>query len=114
MEPGEAHGETPDDPELVRFAELGAALDRSLLSAQPPTPEQIEAEIQDLVTEAPALGEDPADTEQTLRQLTYAFWRDWFAVDTLITPLAMSDEEVWNLCLAREASRKPSLYGPQA
>ena len=103
----------PDDPELARFAELGAALDRQLLTAQPPTPEQIEAEIQDLVKEAPDLGEDPAETEQTLRQLTYAFWRDWFAVDPLITALEMQDEEVWNLCLARESARKPAVYGPQ-
>ena len=102
-----------DDPELARFAELGAALDRELLRAQPPTPEQIEAEIQDLVQEAPALGEDAAETEHTLRQLTYAFWRDWFAVDALMGPLAMQDEEVWNLCLAREAARKPAIYGPQ-
>jgi hypothetical protein len=102
-----------DDPELARFSELAAALDRELLRAQPPTPEQIEAEIQDLVKEAPELGENPADTDQTLRQLTYAFWRDWFAVDALITSLQMSDEEVWNLCLAREAQRKPAIYGPQ-
>ena len=113
MDPGGAHGETPDDPELARFSELGAALDRAMINSQPPTPEQIEAEIQDLVTEAPQLGEDPADTDQTLRQLTYAFWRDWFAVDTLITPLHMNDEEVWTLCLAREAARKPAIYGPQ-
>jgi hypothetical protein len=102
-----------DDPELVRFSELAAALDRELLLAQPPTPEQIETEIQDLVKEAPELGENPADTEQTLRQLTYGFWRDWFAVDALITSLALSDEEVWNLCLAREAQRKPAIFGPQ-
>jgi len=25
----------------------------------------------------------------------------------------MQDEEVWNLCLAREAARKPQVYGPQ-
>ena len=112
MDSADAH-DTPDDPELARFAELGAALDRQLLSAQPPTPEQIEAEIQDLVKEAPDLGEDPAETEHTLRGLTYAFWRDWFAVDALITSLQMQDEEVWNLCLAREAARKPSIYGPQ-
>ena len=109
MDPSDA----PDDPELARFAELGAALDRQLLSAQPPTPEQIETEIQDLVKEAPELGEDPADTEQTLRGLTYAFWRDWFAVDALVTPLQMDDEEIWNLCLAREAARKPAIYGAQ-
>ena len=102
-----------DDPELARFVELGEALDRELLRAQPPTPEQIEAEIQDLVKEAPELGEDPADTEQTLRQLTYAFWRDWFAVDVLMAPLQMNDEEVWNLCLARESARRPAMYGPQ-
>ena len=102
------------DPELTRFAELAAALDRELLRAQPPTPEQIEAEIQDLVKEAPELGEDPADTEQTLRQLTYGFWRDWFAVDAIMAPHQMNDEEVWNVCLAREAQRKPSLFGPQA
>jgi hypothetical protein len=102
-----------DDPELVRFSELAAALDGELLRAQPPTPEQIETEILDLVKEAPELGEDPADTEQTLRQLTYAFWRDWFAVDVLIAPLRMNDDEVWNLCLAREAQRKPAIFGPQ-
>ena len=102
-----------DDPELARFVELGEALDRELLRAQPPTPEQIESEIQDLVKEAPELGEDPADTEQTLRRLTYAFWRDWFAVDALIAPLEMNDEEVWNLCLARESARQPAYYGPQ-
>lgn len=92
---------------------MGEALDRELLRAQPPTPEQIEAEIQDLVKEAPDLGEDPAETEQTLRQLTYAFWRDWFAVDALMKPLQMSEEEVWNVCLARESARKPAFYGPQ-
>jgi hypothetical protein len=103
-----------DDPELARFAEVGQALDRELLRAQPPTPEQIEAEIQDLVKEAPELGENPADTEQALRQLTYAFWRDWFAVDALMEALHLASEEVWNLCLARESARKPSIYGPQA
>ncbi|HEU5317930.1 MAG TPA: hypothetical protein VFX49_17595 [Chloroflexota bacterium] len=103
-----------DDPELARYVEVGEALDRELLRAQPPTPEQIETEIQDLVKEAPDLGEDPAETEQTLRGLTYAFWRDWFAVDALITPLQLQDEEVWNICLAREARRKPSVFGPQA
>ena len=112
MESAGAEG-TPDDPELARFAELGAALDRQLLTAQPPTPEQIETEIQDLVKEAPELGEDPRDTEHTLRQLTYAFWRDWFAVDALMEPLGMQEEEVWNLCLARESARKPAIYGPQ-
>ena len=114
MGPADTPDGIPDDPELARFAELGTALDRALLSAQPPTPEQIEAEIQDLVKEAPDLGEDPTETNQTLRQLTYAFWRDWFAVDTLIAPLQMNDEEVWTLCLARESARKPALYGPQA
>ena len=109
----DAFNTSGDDPELQRLAELNAALDRALLNAQPPTPEQIETEIADLVAEAPALGEDPADTEQQLRQLTYAFWRDWFAVDPLVEPLQMAEEEVWNLCLARESARKPSVYGPQ-
>jgi hypothetical protein len=103
-----------DDPELARYVEVGEALDRELLRAQPPTPEQIESEIQDLVKEAPDLGEDPAETEQTLRGLTYAFWRDWFAIDALITPLNLQDEEVWNTCLARESRRKPATFGPQA
>lgn len=103
-----------DDPELARFAALGTALDRELLNAQPPAPEQIEAEIQDLVREAPDLGEDATDTERTLRQLSYAFWRDWFAVDGMIGAKQMTAEEVWNLCLAREAARKPTIYGAQA
>jgi len=104
---------TGDDPELQRLHELNEALDDALLSAQPPTPEQIEAEIVDLVNEAPELGEDATDTEQQVRQLTYAFWRDWFAIDTITEQLGMQDEEVWNLCLAREAARKPQVYGPQ-
>lgn len=103
-----------DDPELQRMAELGAALDRALLSAQPPTPEQIEAEIQDLTREAPELGEDPSETEQQVRQLSYAFWRDWFAVDAIIESLQMEEAEVWDLCLARESARRPNVYGPQA
>jgi hypothetical protein len=110
----DAFDTTGDDPELQRLAELNAALDRALLSAPPPTPEQIEAEITDLISEAPDLGEDPADTEQQLRQLTYAFWRDWFAVDSLIEPLEMAEEEVWNLCLAREGGRRPNVFGAQA
>ena len=110
----DAFNTTGDDPELQRLAQLNEALDRALLHAQPPTPEQIEAEITDLIAEAPDLGEDPADTEQQLRQLTYAFWRDWFAVDSLIEPLEMAEEEVWNLCLARESTRKPTFFGPQA
>jgi hypothetical protein len=114
MDPLEAMDSAHDDPDLRRMAQLAEALDNQLLSVPPPTPDEIEAEILDLVTEAPQLGEDPADTEQQVRQLSYAFWRDWFAVDSLISSLSITAEEVWNLCLAREAARRPSIYGAQA
>jgi hypothetical protein len=113
-DPLDAMDSAHDDPDLRRMAQLADALDEQLLTAAPPTPEEIETEINDLIAEAPQLGEDPADTEQQVRQLSYAFWRDWFAVDPLITPLGIADEEVWNLCLAREAARRPNIYGAQA
>ncbi len=106
--------EGPEEAALRRLEVLGSALDQALLHAPPPTPEQVEEEITGLVAEAPDLGEDPRQTETQLRGLSYAFWRDWFAVDSMIKPLAMAEEEVWNLCLAREAARTPQVYGAQA
>lgn len=102
------------DPEITRrYAELSRALDEAVAAQPPPAREQIEQEIADLRAEAPELGDDPEQVERELRQLSLAFWRDWFAVDALIEPLQMTEEEVWQLCLAREAARKEQIFGPQ-
>ena len=97
----------------ARMAALSGALDEEVARQAPPAREQIEQEIADMVAEAPELGEDPAETERDLRQMSLAFWRDWFAVDALMGPLEMSEEEVWHLCLAREAARKERIFGAQ-
>jgi len=102
------------DPEITRrYAQLSRALDEAVAAQPPPAPEQIEQEIADLRAEAPELGDDPDQVERELRQLSLAFWRDWFAVDALIEPLQMTEEEVWQPCLAREAARKEQIFGPQ-
>jgi hypothetical protein len=97
-----------------RMAQLSRALDEEVAKQPPPAREQIEQEIADLLAEAPELGEDPAATERDLRQMSFAFWRDWFAVDDLMAPLRMTEAEVWQLCLAREAARKERIFGAQA
>lgn len=97
-----------------RMGQLSQALDEEVAKQPPPAREQIEQEIADLVTEAPELGERPEETERQLREMSLAFWRDWFAVDVLMEPLRMTDEEVWQLCLAREAARKERIFGAQA
>src|SRR6266542_3305594 len=97
----------------ARMAALSRALDEEVAKQAPPTREQIEAEIGDMVAEAPELGEEPAETERDLRQMSAAFWRDWFAVDALVEPLEMTEEEVWHVCLAREAARKERIFGSQ-
>lgn len=101
------------EPAPERLAQLSRALDEAVAREPAPDAGAIEQEIADMRAESPDLGEDPADTEYTLRQMSGAFWHDWFAVDTLVEPLAMTEEEVWGICLAREAARKPRL-GPQA
>jgi hypothetical protein len=34
-------------------------------------------------------------------------------VDSLVETLSMGEEEVWNLCLGREAARRPQVFGAQ-
>ena len=98
----------------LRLAELSRALDAEVARQAPPTREMIEQEIADLCAEAPEIGEDPEMTNAELRQMSLAYWRDWFAVDALVEPLHMTEEEVWQLCLARESARKQRIFGANA
>ena|SRR5437867_3616204 len=96
-----------------RMLALYEALDEEAVRRRPPTLEDIDAEIRDLMGQAWRYGVSPEQLVQDCLNHSLAFWQDWFAMDEAADRTGASPDEIAQAVFYRELARQEPEQGEQ-
>jgi hypothetical protein len=92
--------------DVERMLALYQALDEEVANRMPPTPEEIDEEIEDLVGDAWQYGVSTDQFVDDCRGHSLAFWRDWFAMDAVAERISAQPDEIAQAVFYRELARQ--------
>jgi hypothetical protein len=84
---------------------LYQALDEEVARRRPPTLDEIDAEIEELLDDAWRFGVSPEEFVEDCRSHSPAFWQDWFAMDEAADRTGASPDEIARAVFYRELAR---------
>ena len=98
--------------EVEQMLALYQALDEEVANRPPPLLQEIDDEIDDLVTDAWRYGVSAEQFVVDCRNHSLAFWQDWFAMDAVGEQTGAPPEEIAQAVFYRELARQqPKRHG---
>ena len=97
--------------DVGRMLALYQALDEEGARTEPPTLDEIEAEIHELIGEAWRYGVSADEFVDDCRSHSIDFWRDWFAMDDAAERTGASPDEIAQAVFYRELARRQPQRG---
>ncbi len=103
---GRRAGDSDRGGNVERMLALYQALDEEVANRLPPSPEEIDEEIDDLVGDSWQYGVSTDRFIDDCRSHSLAFWRDWFAMDVVAERTGAAPEEIAQAVFYRELARQ--------
>ena len=94
--------------DVERMLALYQALDEEVANGLPPSPDEIDDEIDDLVADTWRYGVTTEQFVVDCRSHSFAFWQDWFAMAAVAERSGAPPEEIARAVFYRELARQQS------